>query len=193
MERSWRHGPLNSSVENKWRNCGLYPPIFNLLVIHRLGFSIVFHALQDISAVIVSCEEVQQSKKFKGILEVILAIGNYINGGTHRGAAYGFKLDALIKLQVKAHNRIRRLCSHLSLSQDTKATDNRVSLLHYVVQSVMQKYPELLTFPKVIILSTILIWCANNNRSVGTETCTPSLPSIIPDCKGRRWAVEKGL
>ena len=47
-----------------------------------------------------ACEEVQKSKKFRGVLEVVLAVGNYINGGTHRGAAYGFKLDALTKLQV---------------------------------------------------------------------------------------------
>jgi len=84
----------------------------------------------DISAVIEACLEVRKSPKFRGILEVVLAIGNYINGGTHRGAAYGFKLEALTKLQ------------------DTKSTDNKSNLLHYLATLVAARYPDLLSFTK---------------------------------------------
>jgi len=46
--------------------------------------------------------EVGDSEEFKRILETILALGNYANGGTPRGAAWGFKIDVLGKLgQVK--------------------------------------------------------------------------------------------
>jgi len=43
---------------------------------------------------------VSDSTNFKKILEAILAIGNYMNGSTARGGAYGFKLDALTKLHT---------------------------------------------------------------------------------------------
>jgi hypothetical protein len=54
---------------------------------------------QEIDAVLAGCNEVKQSPKFKKVLEVVLALGNYLNGGSFRGAAYGFKLDALNKLR----------------------------------------------------------------------------------------------
>jgi hypothetical protein len=54
---------------------------------------------QDVDAVLAACDEVKKSTKFKKVLEVVLALGNYLNGGSFRGAAYGFKLDALNKLR----------------------------------------------------------------------------------------------
>ena len=38
------------------------------------------------------------SKALKTILEHALALGNYLNGGTSKGAAWGFKVDSLNKL-----------------------------------------------------------------------------------------------
>jgi hypothetical protein len=91
--------------------------------------------------VLEACEEVQKSKKFRGVLEVVLAVGNYINGGTHRGAAYGFKLDALTKLQ------------------DTKSTDNKTNLLQYLATLIAQKHPDLLGFTKVLPLHCCVRHC----------------------------------
>ena len=71
-----------------------------------------------------ACDEVKKSTKFKKVLEVVLALGNYLNGGSFRGAAYGFKLDALNKLR------------------DTKSADGDTTLLHYLVKLVNKKYPE---------------------------------------------------
>ena len=42
-------------------------------------------------------EDVLKSKKFKELLKVILALGNYLNGG-QRGGAYGFKLNSILKV-----------------------------------------------------------------------------------------------
>ena len=39
------------------------------------------------------------SEKLKKVFEVILALGNYMNG-TRRGQAMGFKIDSLHKLKV---------------------------------------------------------------------------------------------
>lgn len=56
-----------------------------------------------------------------------MAFGNYLNS-SKRGPAYGFKLQSLDTLI------------------DTKSTDKRLSLLHYIVATIRQKFPELLNF-----------------------------------------------
>jgi hypothetical protein len=47
-------------------------------------------------------------------------VGNYLNSGTFRGAATGFKLDTLLTLA------------------DTKASDRKTSLLLFVVQELLR-------------------------------------------------------
>lgn len=42
-------------------------------------------------------EAVKSSLALKTVLEYLLAIGNYLNGGTNRGGAYGFRLETLVK------------------------------------------------------------------------------------------------
>jgi hypothetical protein len=70
---------------------------------------------------------VKNSKKLRSVLEIILAFGNYLNS-SKRGPAYGFKLQSLDTLL------------------DTKSTDKRMCLLHYIVATIRQKFPELLSF-----------------------------------------------
>lgn len=69
----------------------------------------------------------KNSKKLRSVLEVILAFGNYLNS-SRRGPAYGFKLQSLDTLL------------------DTKSTDKRMCLLHYIVATIRQKFPELVNF-----------------------------------------------
>uniref|UniRef100_A0AAQ5ZVJ2 Formin-like 1a n=1 Tax=Amphiprion ocellaris TaxID=80972 RepID=A0AAQ5ZVJ2_AMPOC len=56
-------------------------------------------------------------------VKIILAFGNYMNS-SKRGAAYGFRLSLL----------------------DTKSTDRRQTLLHFIVNIIQDKYPELQSF-----------------------------------------------
>ncbi|XP_037031571.1 formin-like protein [Bradysia coprophila] len=81
----------------------------------------------QIYAIINASSSVKSSQKFKDVLEVVLAFGNYLNS-SKRGPAYGFKLQSLDTLL------------------DTKSTDKRMCLLHYIVGTIRQKFPELLTF-----------------------------------------------
>jgi len=53
-----------------------------------------------LSLVIHACEEVQNSKNFLKIVEIVLAVGNYLNGSTFRGGAWGFKIDVLTKVRL---------------------------------------------------------------------------------------------
>jgi hypothetical protein len=84
---------------------------------------------QDVDAVLAACDEVKKSTKFKKVLEVVLALGNYLNGGSFRGAAYGFKLDALNKLRYvviparvrRGVQRVRRVCGCFDLRSVLRA------------------------------------------------------------------------
>lgn len=46
-----------------------------------------------------AAQELKSSERFKSILQIIRAIGNKLNMSTSRGDAYGFKLDALLKVR----------------------------------------------------------------------------------------------
>ncbi|XP_015429663.1 PREDICTED: formin-like protein CG32138 [Dufourea novaeangliae] len=81
----------------------------------------------QIHAVISAASTVKSSKKLRAVLEIILAFGNYLNS-SKRGPAYGFKLQSLDTLL------------------DTKSTDKRMCLLHYIVATIRVKFPELINF-----------------------------------------------
>uniref|UniRef100_A0A452QRH1 Dishevelled associated activator of morphosis 1 n=1 Tax=Ursus americanus TaxID=9643 RepID=A0A452QRH1_URSAM len=71
-------------------------------------------------------EEVFRSSALKQLLEVVLAFGNYMNKG-QRGNAYGFKIASLNKIA------------------DTKSSiDKNITLLHYLITIVENKYPKVL-------------------------------------------------
>lgn len=71
----------------------------------------------------------REAKHFHKVLEVILAYGNYMNSGK-RGGVFGFKLSSLDSLAI------------------LKApSDRSLTLLHVIVESIEQKFPELLAFP----------------------------------------------
>jgi hypothetical protein len=52
---------------------------------------------QTMKLVISACDEAMQSKRFLKILEIVLAVGNYLNGSTFRGGAWGYKIEVLTK------------------------------------------------------------------------------------------------
>ena len=66
-------------------------------------------------------KEIRSSKALRMVLEHALAIGNYLNGGTNKGAAWGFKLDSLNKLI------------------GTKTADGKSTLLHYLARKLADK------------------------------------------------------
>ncbi|XP_055594773.1 formin-like protein [Uranotaenia lowii] len=81
----------------------------------------------QIYAIISASSSIKSSKKFRSLLEIILAFGNYMNS-SKRGPAYGFKLQSLDTLL------------------DTKSNDKRMSLMHYIVATIRLKFPELINF-----------------------------------------------
>ncbi|KAI5054887.1 hypothetical protein GOP47_0030032 [Adiantum capillus-veneris] len=74
--------------------------------------------------------EVKGSSKLRRIMQTILSLGNALNQGTARGSAVGFKLDSLLKLS------------------DTRARNNKMTLMHYLCKVISEKLPELVDVDK---------------------------------------------
>lgn len=77
-----------------------------------------------------AASEVKESGKLRQIMQTILTLGNALNQGTARGSAVGFKLDSLLKLS------------------DTRARNNKMTLMHYLCKLLAEKMPELLDYEK---------------------------------------------
>ena len=81
----------------------------------------------QIDTVSVASKSLRNSAKLKKVLELILALGNYMNSAK-KGPCYGFKLQSLDSLTI------------------TKSTDKKQHLVHYLSDLVLNRYPELKGF-----------------------------------------------
>eukprot|EP01083_Nonionella_stella_P210556 762171_1 len=66
------------------------------------------------------------SISFRNILQLLLAWGNHMNGGSHAGQAYGFEIDSL------------RLLSGV------KTMDTSMNLMMYLYKTLYERYPDYL-------------------------------------------------
>ncbi|KAM9234485.1 disheveled-associated activator of morphogenesis 2 [Dugong dugon] len=86
-------------------------------------------AKPKVEAILLASQELTRSKRLKKMLEVILAIGNFMNKG-QRGGAYGFRVASLNKIA------------------DTKSSiDRNISLLHYLIMILEKHFPDILNMP----------------------------------------------
>ncbi|KAK1434659.1 hypothetical protein QVD17_00408 [Tagetes erecta] len=98
---------------------------------YKLQFSTqVSDLCTNLNIVYLSVEQVRSSMKLRRIMQTILSLGNALNQGTSRGAAVGFRLDSILKLN------------------DTRARNNKTTLMHYLCKVLADKLPELLDFSK---------------------------------------------
>jgi len=88
--------------------------------------------IQDASASVsvfsLACKEILASSRLSKLLEIILAIGNFINFGSARGGAYGFKI------------------AHLSKLKEFRSNDKQMHMLGFIVSYTQKKFPVLLDF-----------------------------------------------
>ncbi|KAG0581776.1 hypothetical protein KC19_3G008200 [Ceratodon purpureus] len=78
------------------------------------------HVQDALQILKLACMELKGSRTFRKLLEAVLKTGNRLNMGTNRGDAQAFKLDTLLKLA------------------DVKGTDNKTTLLHFVIQEIIR-------------------------------------------------------
>ncbi|KAI9251128.1 hypothetical protein EDC94DRAFT_622315 [Helicostylum pulchrum] len=88
--------------------------------------------LPELDTIQMAITELRESVRFKQVLKTVLAIGNHLNGQTVRGNAYGFHLDALLKMR------------------DTRAEGEGISnvptLLHYLVYFLSKSDDDVVNF-----------------------------------------------
>uniref|UniRef100_A0A3Q0R4V1 Diaphanous related formin 1 n=1 Tax=Amphilophus citrinellus TaxID=61819 RepID=A0A3Q0R4V1_AMPCI len=87
----------------------------------------------DVVSVTAACEELRKSETFAKLLEIILLVGNYMNSGSRNGLAFGFSISYLCKLR------------------DTKSTDLKQTLLHFIADVCQEQYPAVMNFPEELI------------------------------------------
>jgi hypothetical protein len=94
-------------------------------MLYKVTFKNIQKDLDDqMKTVSLAVKEIDSSKKLKKLLEIILAIGNYINGEGKRGGAWGFKIDTFEK--IAAH----------------KAGDGKTTVMHYLVNYLEKNFPD---------------------------------------------------
>eukprot|EP01105_Mastigella_eilhardi_P025736 TRINITY_DN7103_c0_g1_i1.p1 TRINITY_DN7103_c0_g1~~TRINITY_DN7103_c0_g1_i1.p1 ORF type:complete len:1132 (-),score=394.00 TRINITY_DN7103_c0_g1_i1:63-3458(-) len=76
--------------------------------------------------IIQACNQLSSSTKLMGLLEQVLAIGNFINCNTFRGGIYGFKLDSL-----------------LQLSQTKSTTVPAQTMMHFIADYIEREVPDI--------------------------------------------------
>ncbi|KNC52243.1 uncharacterized protein AMSG_01072 [Thecamonas trahens ATCC 50062] len=96
----------------------------------RLNFDMQMEELvAGVQAVRTAIVDVQLSSGFKRLLALILDLGNFMNGVKgFKGPTVGFNVDYLLRLI------------------DTKSTDGKTTLLHYIAQQAEDDMPELHAF-----------------------------------------------
>ena len=114
------------------------------------------------------------------MLQIILTIGNFLNGA--RGVVYGFKFDCLLRVCLPFHSYISHphltpfplLSCHSPSNliiqlRDTKTVDNKSTLLHFLADILHSKYPDAFNF-----------YASIHGIEDARKGCSPLLSSPLP-------------
>eukprot|EP00750_Incisomonas_marina_P028252 INCI657.1.p1 GENE.INCI657.1~~INCI657.1.p1 ORF type:complete len:1732 (-),score=344.30 INCI657.1:1710-6905(-) len=86
---------------------------------------------RDIKTVVTACDEMLTSEHMHGWLQLVLAVGNYLNEGTNRGNCVGFELQFLMNLRdvkvTEANTEIKNL---LQLLVDISHRADKQGIVH---------------------------------------------------------------
>lgn len=85
---------------------------------------------EALDTIIVTAQDLKESKMLQEILYLVLVNGNFLNAGVYAGDAAGIKLTSLLKLT------------------EMRANKPRMNLLHVVVMQAEKKNPKLLNLPE---------------------------------------------
>lgn len=86
-------------------------------------------ALEQLDLLLKGLDEVNTKGSLKGFLELVLATGNFLNSGTYKANAAGFKIDSLLKIR------------------DMKTTEGKSNLLVYLLDFLQKNKPDLMNLP----------------------------------------------
>ncbi|XP_052528731.1 protein diaphanous homolog 2 isoform X6 [Tympanuchus pallidicinctus] len=98
-------------------------------ILFRLSFEDHINNIKPgIMAVTLACEELRKSESFSKLLELVLLLGNYMNTGSRNEQSLGFNITFLCKII------------------DTKSTDQKTTLLHFLAEVCEENYRDILKF-----------------------------------------------
>lgn len=118
---------------------------------------------------------VKTNEHFHKLLEIFLAVGNYMNGTTAKGGAFGFRLASLQKFA------------------DTKSKDNKLSLLQYIVNFIMDdlKKPEYLDIIPFLQLFEKMQMVAINESFNGLKKSFSSVENLKKKIEEKKDELEE--
>lgn len=110
----------------------------------RMHYNNEIHVIRpDIASITTACQELRNSSGFHMILQTVLVIGNFMNGGTFREDAMGFRIASLLELK----------------STKSNGSSSSPTLLHHLARILTRTVPNSLDFlnemPSVQIASEI--------------------------------------
>lgn len=119
-------------------------------MIFRLTFEERFaSAHRTVELCTASLKSIRDSASLREVLKLVLALGNYMNGGTFRGGAFGFRLNSLDEL-------LR-----------FKANDGKTTLLDFLAALCQDSYPHLSLWHKEV---EVVCQCADVNlQQLGSD------------------------
>ena len=94
-------------------------------------------ALEKLNSLLSGLDELKEKDSLKSFLELVLATGNFLNFGTYKANAQGFKIDSLLKIR------------------DMKATEGKSNLLAFLLDFLHRTKPDLLNLPADIKNTTL--------------------------------------
>ncbi|KAI9473530.1 MAG: hypothetical protein EXX96DRAFT_578379 [Benjaminiella poitrasii] len=83
---------------------------------------------KELNDVLSASKSLKNAKRFKELLQMILVLGNYMNGNTSRGGAFGIKISSINKII------------------DTKGSATSTTLLHFLVETTEKSFHKVLGF-----------------------------------------------
>ncbi|KAJ3108390.1 Dishevelled associated activator of morphogenesis 2 [Phlyctochytrium bullatum] len=95
-----------------------------------------------VSTLLSASKQIKESKKLAKTMELILVIGNYMNGDSFRGGAYGFSIETLTKVIPVSHpwDILTRIFAEIQLG-DTKTSSGK-TFVYYLASLIEKKAPE---------------------------------------------------
>lgn len=106
-------------------------------------------------------DAVKKNENLKLILGYTLSFGNYMNAGTKKGQAVGFKF------------------TNLDILSQTKDKTNRLTLLHYIVVQLSKNHPEALNLPNELE-------CVNQTLSINFKEITQEVEKMGQNLSSKR-------
>jgi len=124
----------------------------------------VLDVAPNLDSIIQACVILQTSKSFSKLLEIILVLGNYMNGTSSRGGAQGFKLSSINKLV------------------DTKSGKGNISMMNFLVEQCEKKYAD-----------TLEIITYKNFFDFASRVPLQTLAASLSDLKSKLKSVEDAI